>query len=192
MNSGKTVFAQLMDFLPTYEFHQCVGRKKSNAPTRSKQLSRSLTPSTSRQGTSLPMPFSPERAIADYLVGRKAHYHFTVKKNQPTLHQDIKLFFKDRGEPDFVAHDPPDHGRIEVRKIWATIELDGYLDFHRLGQAFMIERHARDKKERQGVSAAQGGGKSPTASPAGGRRKPMPSACSRSTAATGASRAVTT
>jgi hypothetical protein len=26
MNSGKTVFAQLMDFLPTYEFHQCVGR----------------------------------------------------------------------------------------------------------------------------------------------------------------------
>ena len=26
MNSGKTVFAQLMDFLPTYEFHQCVER----------------------------------------------------------------------------------------------------------------------------------------------------------------------
>jgi hypothetical protein len=24
MNSGKTVFAQLMDFLPTYEFHRCV------------------------------------------------------------------------------------------------------------------------------------------------------------------------
>ena len=26
MNSGKTVFAQLMDFLPAYEFHQCVAR----------------------------------------------------------------------------------------------------------------------------------------------------------------------
>ena len=26
MNSGKTVFAQVMDFLPTYEFHQCVER----------------------------------------------------------------------------------------------------------------------------------------------------------------------
>ena len=26
MNSGKTVFAQLMDFLPAYEFHQCVER----------------------------------------------------------------------------------------------------------------------------------------------------------------------
>jgi len=26
MNSGKTIFAQLMDFLPIYEFHQCVER----------------------------------------------------------------------------------------------------------------------------------------------------------------------
>jgi len=26
MNSGKTIFAQLMDFLPTYEFRQCVER----------------------------------------------------------------------------------------------------------------------------------------------------------------------
>jgi len=26
MNSGKTIFAQLMDFLPIYEFHQCVQR----------------------------------------------------------------------------------------------------------------------------------------------------------------------
>ena len=26
MNPGKTIFAQLMDFLPTYEFHRCVQR----------------------------------------------------------------------------------------------------------------------------------------------------------------------
>lgn len=26
MNAGKTVFAQLMDFLPAYELRQCVGR----------------------------------------------------------------------------------------------------------------------------------------------------------------------
>jgi predicted transposase YbfD/YdcC len=87
-----------------------------------------------------------QRTIADYLVGRKAHYHFTVKKNQPTLHQDIKLFFQDRGEPDFVAYDPPDHGRIEFRKIWTTTALNGYLDFPQVGQAFVIERHALDKK----------------------------------------------
>ncbi len=58
-----------------------------------------------------------QRTIADYLLGRKAHYHFTVKKNHPTLRDDIMLFFEDRGEPDFVMHDPPEHGRIEVRKI---------------------------------------------------------------------------
>jgi len=30
MNSGKTVFAQLMDFLPTFEFHQCVERYRGD------------------------------------------------------------------------------------------------------------------------------------------------------------------
>lgn len=87
-----------------------------------------------------------QREIAEYLVGRKAHYHFTVKKNQRRLYEDIKLFFKERGEPDFVLYDPPDHGRIEVRKIWTTTALNGYLDFPHVGQAFVIERHAVDKK----------------------------------------------
>ena len=87
-----------------------------------------------------------QRTIADYLIERKAHYHFTVKGNQPTLLQDITLSFKHRKEPDFVQHDPPDHGRIEVRKIWTTPELNGYLDFPHVGQAFVIERHAMEKK----------------------------------------------
>jgi hypothetical protein len=56
------------------------------------------------------------------------------------------LFFEDRGEPDFVMHDPPGHGRIEVRKIWTTPSLNGYLDFPGVGQAFVIERHVLDKK----------------------------------------------
>ena len=30
MNSGKTVFAQLMDFIPLYEFHKCVNRYNGN------------------------------------------------------------------------------------------------------------------------------------------------------------------
>ncbi len=34
-----------------------------------------------------------QRRIADYLVRqRKAHYHFTVKNNQPGLFQDIALY----------------------------------------------------------------------------------------------------
>jgi len=88
-----------------------------------------------------------QRKLARYLVEeQKAHYYFTVKANQPTLLQDIVLFFQDRKEPDFVEHTPPDHGRIETRKIWTTSALNGYLDFPHVGQAFAIERDTIEKK----------------------------------------------
>ncbi len=88
-----------------------------------------------------------QRGFADYLVlKRKAHYHFTVKGNQPTLIADIEFFFRNRGEPDFIDSTPPDHGRIETRKIWTTTKLNDYLNFPHVGQAFVIERHYMDKK----------------------------------------------
>ncbi len=91
-----------------------------------------------------------QRALARYLVEeRQAHYHFTVKKNQPSLLQDILFFFQDRQEPDFVEYTPPDHGRIETRKIWTTTELNAYLDFPYVGQAFVIERESIQKKTGQ-------------------------------------------
>jgi hypothetical protein len=45
-----------------------------------------------------------------------------------------------------VDYAPPDHGRIEVRKIWTTTELNSYLDFPHVQQAFLIEREVLDKK----------------------------------------------
>ena len=84
--------------------------------------------------------------IANYLVDRKAHYHFTVKNNQPTVFQDIALYFQDRKDPDFVLLDSPDHGRIEIRKIWTTTDLNGYLNFPHVGQAFVIQREFTHKK----------------------------------------------
>jgi len=88
-----------------------------------------------------------QREFARYLVeDRQAHYHFTVKGNQPTLLQDIARFFQDRNEPQFIEHTPPEHGRIETRTIWTTAALNGYLDFPHVGQAFVIEREAIDKK----------------------------------------------
>ena len=88
-----------------------------------------------------------QRKLARYLVEeRKAHYHFTVKGNQPTLLEDLARYFQDRQQPDFVEHTPPDHGRIETRKIWTTTALNTYLDFPHVGQAFVIEREAIDKK----------------------------------------------
>lgn len=88
-----------------------------------------------------------QRKLAEYLVQqRQAHYHFTVKGNQPGVLQDVALFFQDRQQPDFVQNTPPDHGRIETRKIWTTTELNGYLDFPHVGQAFVVERHSTEKK----------------------------------------------
>jgi len=91
-----------------------------------------------------------QRALARYLVEeRQAHYHFTVKKNQPSLLEDLIFFFQDRQEPDFVEYTPPDHGRIETRKIWTTTELNTYLNFPYVGQAFVIERESIQKKTGQ-------------------------------------------
>ena len=91
-----------------------------------------------------------QRKLADYLVReRHAHYHFTVKANQVTLLDDIALFFQDRGDPHCVTHNPPDHGRIETRKIWTSTELNGYVNFPHVGQVFAIERTSIEKKTGQ-------------------------------------------
>jgi hypothetical protein len=88
-----------------------------------------------------------QRKLAAYLVNdRQAHYHFTVKGNQPGLFEDIAFFFENPGKPDFVLCDPPDHGRIERRQIWTTTKLNGYLSFPYVEQAFMIQRESTDKK----------------------------------------------
>ena len=88
-----------------------------------------------------------QRELADYLVlQRKAHYHFTVKGNQRGILEDLQVYFQDRGEPDFVEQAPLEHGRIETRKIWTTTELNDYLDFPHVKQAFVLERHCTKKK----------------------------------------------
>jgi predicted transposase YbfD/YdcC len=87
-----------------------------------------------------------QRRLADYLVAqRQAHYHFTVKGNQPSLLADLIFYFQQRHDPDAVSVDSG-HGRIETRKIWTSIELNDYLDFPWVGQAFVIERESIVKK----------------------------------------------
>ena len=87
-----------------------------------------------------------QRKLASYLIERRAHYHFTVKGNQPRLQEDIALLFQDRAAPDHVDVSPPDHGRIEIRRIWCSTALNAYLDFPGVGQVFMIEREVTQKK----------------------------------------------
>ena len=87
-----------------------------------------------------------QRVLASYLVERQAHYHFTVKGNQPTLERDIALLFERRDAADFVEVAPADHGRIETRRIWCSTALNAYLDFPHVGQVFLIERESINKK----------------------------------------------
>lgn len=91
-----------------------------------------------------------QRKLARYLVEeRKAHYHFTVKGNQKNLLEDISFYFKQLDRPsDFTSIDSQ-HGRIEIRNIWVTTELNDYLDFPHVGQTFMIERNTFYKKSKK-------------------------------------------
>ena len=51
----------------------------------------------------------------------KAHYHFTVKENQPGLLQDIELYSQDRQQPDFVDYTPPDLGASRIAATTSSI-----------------------------------------------------------------------
>ncbi|MBK7234517.1 MAG: hypothetical protein IPI02_02400 [Sterolibacteriaceae bacterium] len=124
-----------------------------------------------------------QRTLAAYLIGRKAHYSFTVKGNQPGLEREIALLFEKRGDPDFVDVTPPDHGRIETRRIWCSTALNAYLDFPHVGQVFMIERESIKKKP------ASHRVRSRWASRASRRTRPRRKRSWRSIAATGPSRA---
>ncbi len=87
-----------------------------------------------------------QRDLANYVVGRGAHYHFTVKGNQPTLQQDIRALFAQRGAAHHTEVSPPDHGRIETRRIWCSSRLNDYLAFPHAAQVFLVEREVITKK----------------------------------------------
>ena len=104
-----------------------------------------------------------QRQFAAYLVEeRQAHYHFTVKGNQPHLFEDIALYFRERQEPDYLMGPSLEHGRIETRRIWTTTALNDYLEFPHVGQAFVVERERIEKKTGKSSTELAYGITSPT------------------------------
>ena len=98
-----------------------------------------------------------QRKLADFLRGRGAHFLFTAKANQPTLLDDLEVFFRDRGEPEFREPHRLAHGRIESRAVWTTTSLNGYLNFPHVRQAFLVERTIVVKKSgRRSVELGHG------------------------------------
>ena len=77
-------------------------------------------------------------------------YLFTVKGNQPTLQDDIRLLLAEtiaRRAPDFMNEGAkPEHGRRERRSIWVSNGLNHYLNFPGVGQVFAIRRETREVK----------------------------------------------
>ena len=89
-----------------------------------------------------------QTGFARYLVEqRKAHYYFSVKGNQPTLLDDITTYFShDSGPAHYEDKVSVGHGRIEIRRIWVTSELNEYVLFPHVAQIYRIEREITDKK----------------------------------------------
>jgi len=99
-----------------------------------------------------------QRDLAKYIVEtRKAHYHFTAKGNQKKLLKEVASFFENVSwDPDHTTKDKPNHGRNETRKIWVTTEINQYLNFPHVAQAFKVERTTYRKKGKNSRVVAYG------------------------------------
>jgi predicted transposase YbfD/YdcC len=72
-----------------------------------------------------------QKEIARQIVAQGGNYVLALKDNQPTLHEEVKLFLDDQiAAPckEFVlhAHEEVDggHGRVEIRRAWVTPNVD--------------------------------------------------------------------
>lgn len=98
-----------------------------------------------------PLPLAGKRVTADamhvqdklarFLVeDKQADYCLTVKKNQPQLKEDIDTLFNASSSPPQHQTTEKAHGRLEIRRIWTSTELNDYVDFPYCGQVARIER----------------------------------------------------
>ena len=90
-----------------------------------------------------------QKDIVEHIRKQEADYVIAVKGNQPSLHEDVSLFFKDVKTP-FFADTPHEyyktvekgHGRIEIRRYWlspATEALRPGQDWKDLHSVGMVE-----------------------------------------------------
>ena len=129
-----------------------------------------------------------QRALARYLVEeRQAHYHFTVKNNQPSLLQDILFFFQDRQEPDFV--DTRLRTTDGSKPVKSGRPPNSTPTLISLTSDRPLSLNENPSKKRPASTPV----KSPMVSPAGSPSRPTPKGSCAPTGATGASKiAVTT
>lgn len=84
-----------------------------------------------------------QRELCRQVAKAKGYYLVIVKKNQKTLYEDIEYLFAEppQGEKFAMAEEQGRHGnRQEVRKLWASTALMGYLTWPGVRQVCKIER----------------------------------------------------
>lgn len=72
-----------------------------------------------------------QKKIAEQIIGQGGDYVFNLKDNQPTLHEDVRLFIEsyvDGKRLEKTVFDKyevidGDHGRIETRRYWVTEDI---------------------------------------------------------------------
>ena len=91
-----------------------------------------------------------QKDIAEKIIDQGGDYIMGLKANQGTAHKEVEEFFADAHAHDFrgVEHtshetvDGSDHGRQEVRRLWASQDLDWFADLAKwkgLRSIIMIE-----------------------------------------------------
>jgi predicted transposase YbfD/YdcC len=90
--------------------------------------------------------------------GYGGYYLTIVKKNQPTLYEDIQEFFDDpeaqQDEWQYAKRVQKGHGRLEIREIWTSTQMSDWFerDWTGLAQIFRLRRFVKEaEKEREEV-----------------------------------------
>jgi len=91
--------------------------------------------------------------IARHILDQEGAYVLIVKGNQKTLYEDIQLLFEEP-PPRPKGYTLPQvetfnngHGRIEVRRLTASTELNDYLSWPGVQQVFRLERTVTKRGE---------------------------------------------
>jgi predicted transposase YbfD/YdcC len=91
-----------------------------------------------------------QKNLSRQIVEQQGDYLFTVKANQATLLDDIATLFADLPAPVDQSEQCGRHGnRHEVRRIWASAELNEYSQWPHLAQVCRIERQRECKGQVQ-------------------------------------------
>ena len=86
-----------------------------------------------------------QRELSRQVVERGGDYLWSVKDNQPQLRDDLITCFADASpsEPSLATTVEKGHGRIEQRRLWASADLNDYLDWPCVQQVFRLDRHTQ-------------------------------------------------